>query len=78
MVKSADTVLKEFNTKYNEGDEELAYIFLMKYFSILNFIKSAPDYANEKKYIMAMLGPNTQCNERMNLLEKITNSLIER
>lgn len=41
----------------------------------MKYIRKAPDYEREKKYIMLMLGYNSKCAEKMDLLEKITNSL---
>lgn len=78
MTKSADTVLKEATKQLNNGDEELAYVYLMKYFSILTFIKTTPDYSSQKKYIMLMLGTNDKCSGHFELLERLQTSLLER
>lgn len=56
----------------------MAYILLMKYFSLVTMIQKRPDYLRDKKFITEFLGGNTRIIEQMNQLEQLKNNLEKR
>lgn len=78
IARSANTVLTEAKKKHKEGDDELAYVFYMKYFGLLNFIKSSTDYAKEKDFVRKLLGPNDNVKAYMDVVATIQKSLSDR
>lgn len=62
----------------DDDDEEMAYVLLMKYFALINYLKQAKDFKKEEQYIRKLLGKNTDIKARMDRLQLIQQSLIER
>lgn len=61
-----------------DGDEELAYIFYIKYFKVLDVLKKAKDYEGNKLIVRNMVGGNEKLGRIMDRLEIIKGSLLER
>lgn len=61
-----------------EGDEEQAYVYMMKYFSLVTMLKSKFDYEREKDYIKRELGGNDGWKRRMDILQRLRDSLEQR
>lgn len=61
-----------------EGDDELAYVYLMKYFQLVNYLKKAKDFKKEEQYVRKFLGTNTDIRARMDRLQLIQSNLDER
>lgn len=60
------------------GDQELAYIFYMKYFNMLSAIREQSSYTEHKVTVREVLG-DAETNRRiMDTLETISNSLEKR
>lgn len=76
--KSAVSVLKESRDKLREGDEEMAYVFLLQYFNLVTLIQNRPDYSREKQFVQELLGSNSRIMEQMNQLEQLQKSLKKR
>lgn len=75
MCNLAKTLLKDGQDKLGEGDEELAYVLLMKYFNLLQLIQKRQDYVHDKQFINAVWGFNSRVSEQMDQLEQIKRSL---
>lgn len=78
ICKSAQTVLREAEKSIRNGDEEMAYVFLMKYFNLLQMVQKRPDYIANRRYVQEMLGGNHRVNEIFDQLEQIKKSLEKR
>lgn len=66
------------NLAINDEDEELAYVYLMKYFALINYLQQAKDFKKEEQFIRKLLGKNTDIKARMDRLQSIQQSLIKR
>lgn len=66
------------NKALDEEDEELAYVYLMKYFQLITLLKKAKDFKREEQYIRKVLGRNSDITERMDRLRDIQRSLNAR
>lgn len=66
------------NKAMDDDDEEMAYVYLMKYFALINYLKQAKDFKKEEKFVRLLLGKNTDIKARMDRLQSIQQSLIER
>lgn len=66
------------NKAIEDDDEEMAYVYLMKYFQLIEFCQKAKDFKREEQFIRKLLGKNTDIRARMDRLQKIQKSLIER
>lgn len=71
MYEAAEKYLKE-------GDEELSYIFFMRYFDLINQIRNTEDYSKEKQYITQMLGGKSRQLAAMDKAEVLSKSLEKR
>lgn len=60
-----------------KGDEEMSYVYYMKYLRIIAYITKDQDYQREKKYITDMLGPKNP-GKAISMAEVLKNSLIDR
>lgn len=56
----------------------MAYVFLMKYFHLLNYLKQAKDFKREEQFVRKLLGTNTDIRARMDRLQMIQASLTDR
>lgn len=72
------TIYKEANKALEVEDEELEYVYLMKYFDLIQTVRQAKDYKSEEKKVRSGLGSNDQLFDRMDRLEAIQNSLKKR
>lgn len=78
LLETALKLTAEADKHYRKGDEELAYVFYMKYFNTLNSIQKKPDYQENKRLIRQMLGDNRTNKMIMDRLEALRISLNER
>lgn len=78
LVQSARKIFDHAEKQYCEGDEEMAYIYYNRYFNMLNRIHQRPDYQNNKTLIRQTLGGNRTNKMRMDRLEVISKSLVDR
>lgn len=67
-----------FEDKNRLGDEEMSYVYLMKYFNLMNIIKKKPDFIREKRFIADTLGGNNTVQQLMDKLQHINVSLAKR
>lgn len=61
-----------------EHDEELSYIFYMKYLNVVDMIRTNASYQKEKQFIMQMLGTNAKQMRAVDNAERLQNSLLKR
>ncbi|XP_037952640.1 ubiquitin carboxyl-terminal hydrolase 8-like [Teleopsis dalmanni] len=78
LIESAHKLLQNGNKHYQEGDEEYAYIYYMRYFNLLSTLRKMPTYTEYKMSIQKTLGGNTANAIIMDKLEEMTKSLSER
>lgn len=78
LSKSTLSVLKVAEKQNKLGDEENAYIFYMKYFTLIEIIRKARDYPTVKNRIKEFFGTNKEIHNRMNILEGLKLSLEKR
>lgn len=78
LSRSTLSVLKEAEKQHTLGDEENAYIFYMKYFTLIEIIRKARDYPTVKNRIKEFFGTNKEIHNRMNILEGLKYSLEKR
>lgn len=71
-------MLKEATKAHVQGDEEMAYVFYMKYFGLINLVKKHKDFEKNKSNLTRTLGPNREIMCRMDELAAIKESLISR
>lgn len=48
LIKSADKVYLQARDHYLEGDEEIAYVFYMRYFNLITLIKKSSKYKEKQ------------------------------
>lgn len=77
LCKTTQTVYKNAVKKYNEGDEEMGYIYFMKYLNLVQIIKKHPDYSKDKKKMTEYLKKN-EVEEALNCTEKLNGNLSRR
>ena len=78
MLTGGKKLYEEAERHRREGDEELAYIFYMRYFNLLDSICKKPDYLAMKQNVRDMLGGNSAQKLSMDKLEVISKSLKRR
>lgn len=78
IAKTSKTVLKQAECEYLSGDEEMAYVYYMKYFQLIGLLKSSKTYEQNKAKIREILGSNTSMSNNMDRLGSIKNSLLNR
>lgn len=78
MLISCKKLYDEAEKHRREGDEELAYVFYMRYFNLLHSIRNKPDYLTLKQNVHDVLGGNSSQKKCMDKLELLTNSLRRR
>lgn len=61
-----------------EGDQELAYVYLMRYFHLLQLLRTRPDLSRGKHFVEEQLGDESQIIKQMDQLEQIKTSLEKR
>lgn len=76
--KSMQVLEKEIMALSAKGDEETTYVYLMKYFSLVEVAKKRPEYEREKKNFKVILGSNPCWQRKMDLLERTIKSLEKR
>lgn len=59
------------------GDQELAYISLMKFLAVVEQLKAAPDYQNQKKLILVDLNPG-MVKRALDSAENLKEALVQR
>lgn len=63
----------------NEGDEENAYIFYMKFFNLIAIIQNAKNFASiSREDRRTYLGTGTDIRHQLGVLEKLKDSLCKR
>ncbi|GAB0096117.1 Ubiquitin carboxyl-terminal hydrolase [Sergentomyia squamirostris] len=78
LCNSARKLYDEAQAQYDARDEEQSFIFYMKYFNVLNQLKTLKDYQTNKSYVHALLGKNDKQVTAMERTEKLSTSLRRR
>uniref|UniRef100_A0A1B0BMZ2 Ubiquitin carboxyl-terminal hydrolase n=1 Tax=Glossina palpalis gambiensis TaxID=67801 RepID=A0A1B0BMZ2_9MUSC len=78
LLESARKINEEATKRYNEGDQEAAYILYTRYFNLLNNIHKRDNYQQYKSQIRKILGDNQTNKLTMDRLEDLTKSLDKR
>lgn len=78
LARSTKALLKEAEKQRKMGDEEQAFIFYMKYFTLINIIRKAKDFHKIKSEQRDLLGTNEEISRRMDILEQIKKNLLRR
>lgn len=71
-------MLEQAEIEYLNGDEEMAYMYYMKYFQLINLLKYSKTYEKYKEQIRNITGNNTKVMDNMNRLEELKTSLLDR
>lgn len=74
MVK----LYKEGEESLLDGDEEKAYIYYVRFFSLLETMRRTPEFSTQKEQLTSLLGGKTGFVRTMDQLENIAASLRER
>lgn len=74
MVK----LYKEGEESVLDGDEERAYIYYLRFFSLLETMKRTPEFRTQKEQLISLLGGKDGFVRTMDQLENIAASLRER
>lgn len=74
LSKKAQTVYEEAMKANNENDEEVVYIYLMKYCEIVQIMKN--NFKNDEKYVILM--NTSQLKTSITMLTHIKESLENR
>lgn len=61
-----------------EGDEERSYIYFMRFFNLLGFVKKTSEFRSQIEQITSLLGGNSGLNRTFDQLENIAASLRQR
>ena len=61
----------------SNGDEELAYLYFMRYMNLVTTMKRTADFKSNPKYYTELLGPN-KMRDSMDKAETLSKSLINR
>ncbi len=77
LVKVSDKLWTEAEKEMENGDEEKAYIFYMKYVNVYQTISKTVDYKKDKRYYDSMI-PKTKIGKAVTNLETLTTSLEKR
>ncbi|XP_069679100.1 ubiquitin carboxyl-terminal hydrolase 8 isoform X2 [Periplaneta americana] len=77
LCLTAHRVYDEAGKHRLSGDEEMSYIFYMKYLTIVTMIQGSDEYKKDKEYVVKMLGKDN-VNVAMNMAEKLSESLEQR
>jgi hypothetical protein len=59
------------------GDEEMSYIYYMRYLTIVTMVQGLDEYQKEKSYFSQLLGPQN-VNHALNMAEELSGSLQQR
>lgn len=78
ITKSLIKLHKVADEALMDGDEEKAYVMLLRYFNLLAALQKLPDFPKNKKYLSDLLGGSASQNATMDKLELIANSLRAR
>uniref|UniRef100_A0A1B0FAZ4 Ubiquitin carboxyl-terminal hydrolase n=1 Tax=Glossina morsitans morsitans TaxID=37546 RepID=A0A1B0FAZ4_GLOMM len=78
LLETARKIIEEATKRYNEGDQEAAYILYTRYFNLLNNIHKRDNYPQYKSQIRKILGDNQTNKLTMDRLEDLTKSLDKR
>lgn len=77
LIQSSDTLYSEAEKHVREGDEELAYIHFMKYFSLISHISKTEDFSRDRDFYGKLLGP-IKAKTSIEKAELLKRSLIRR
>jgi USP8 dimerisation domain/Rhodanese-like domain len=77
-LKTGAKLIQEAEKNALDGDEEMAFIYYMKYLGIVSHIQLQPNYNAQKQYINTMLGGKLQMNSILDKCQKLSESLKER
>jgi putative effector of murein hydrolase len=59
------------------GDEELSYVYYMKYLTVVTMVQGLEEYKKEKAFFNQLLGPQN-VNLAIDMAEKLAGSLQQR
>lgn len=71
-------VYRNAQSNYNGGDEELSFIFYMRYINIIKSLQKKPEYLKNKREITALFGGNGYLGNALDTAEALQKSLIAR
>nr|CAD7598001.1 unnamed protein product [Timema genevievae] len=74
LCKSAEKLYAQAELFDKSGDEEMCYLALMKYLGLIQVIKDSPEYRNDKKFYVQILG-SKKVNSAMDWAEKVSLNL---
>ena len=77
LCNTADKLLNEAAKYRRTGDEELSYVYYMKYLTIVTMVQGLEEYKKEKAFFNQLLGPQ-KVNLAMDMAEKLAGSLQQR
>ena len=77
LAQSALKMYKLASEGYSNRDEELAYVYFMRYLALVTRIRKTPDFKSNPTYYKDLLG-NNNLNESINKCEILSKSLINR
>lgn len=78
ICNSTAKVLQRAEEVYKLGDEETAYVMYMKYFNLIEIVKQAKDFHKIKDKTKKIFGSKQEIYARMDILEKLKDSLLKR
>lgn len=78
LCRSAKGIYTAAQEANRGGDEELAFIFYMRYITIIKSLQKKADYRNKQTELTAMFGGNDSLLNALNTAEVLRKSLIAR
>lgn len=77
LCNSARKLFTSGQKSFEERDEEMAYIYFMKYLNIIELIRKSPQFANNKEFVNKFIG-RANVLQALKNAEIVTNSLNKR
>lgn len=71
-------VYQAAQSAYSGGDEELSFIFYMRYCNIIKSLQKKADYRSKRSELTALFGGNDNLLNALNTAEALQKSLIAR
>ncbi|GBP71749.1 Ubiquitin carboxyl-terminal hydrolase 8 [Eumeta japonica] len=77
LCKTAQKLFENAEQAKEQGDEEHAYVFYMKYLRVIAYVSKDAEYQRDKKYFNDLLGAKN-ANKAISMAETLKKSLINR
>lgn len=71
-------MLKEAKVCHAMGDEELAYVYYMKYFGLISVVKGHREFQKHKSFVMNVIGSNSEWKRIMDITADLKDRLKDR